>query len=85
MAAGDTLRRLTAKASARAHATPIADAVGPAQFGVGTPGGTEALSHAVQVEAGRRPAAAFVALDMRNAFPSLSRDEVLAAVGLYAP
>ena len=52
---------------------------------MGTPGGTEALSHAVHVEAGRRPAAAFVALDMRNAFPSPGQDEVLAAVGLYAP
>jgi len=85
VAAGEALRRLTAKALARAHAKPIAEAVGLAQFGVGTPGGTEALSHAVQVEAGRRPQAAFVALDMRNAFPSLDRDEVLAAVGLHAP
>ena len=58
VAAGEALRRLTAKALARAHAKPIADAVGAAQFGVGTPGGTEALTHAVQVEAGRRPGAA---------------------------
>ena len=45
VAAGESLRRLTAKALARAHATQIADAVGPAQFGVGTPGGAEALTH----------------------------------------
>ena len=77
VAAGDALRRLTAKALARAHAKPVADAVGAAQFGVGTPGGAEALSHAVPVEAGRRPGAAFVALDTRNAFPSLDRDEAL--------
>ena len=85
VAAGDALRRLTAKALARAHAKPIADAVGTAQFGVGTPGGTEALCHAAQVESGRHPEAVFVALDMRNAFPSLSRDKVLDAVGRHAP
>ena len=60
-------------------------AVGPRQFGVETPGGTEALSHAAQVEAGRRPQAAFVALDLRNAFGSLDRDTVLAAVQEHAP
>ena len=85
VAAGEALRRLTGKALARAHATEVAEAVGPRQFGVGTPGGTEALSHAVQVEAGRKPGAAFIALDMRNAFPSLDRDQVLAAVRRHAP
>ena len=80
MAAGEALRRLTANTTGRAHAKPIADAVGAARFGVGAPGGTEALSHAVQVGSGRRPGAAFVALDMRNAFPSLDRDAVLAFV-----
>jgi len=85
VAAGEALRRLTAKALARAHAKPIADAVGAAQFGVGTPGGTEALCHAAQVESGQKPRAVFVALDMRNAFPSLDRDQVLAAVRRHAP
>ena len=61
VAAGETLRRLTGKGLARTQATLLAEAVGPRQFGVGTPGGTEALSHAAQVEAGRRPQAAFVA------------------------
>ena len=84
MAAGETLRRLTGKGLARSQAALLAEAVGPRQFGVGTPGGTEALSHAAQVEAGRRPQAAFVALDLRNAFGSLDRDTVLAAVQEHA-
>ena len=37
------------------------------------------------MEAGRRPNAVWVALDLRNAFPSLDRDRVLAAVGEHAP
>ena len=49
VAAGEALRRLTGKALALEHAAELAEAAGPSQFGVGTPGGTEALSHAVQV------------------------------------
>ena len=85
VAAGEALRRLAGKAVALEHAAALTEAAGPRQFGVGTPGGTEALSHAAQVEAGRRPNAAWVALDLRNAFPSLDRDQVLAAVEQHAP
>ena len=69
VAAGEALRRLAGKAVAAEHSAALAEAAGPRQFGVGTPGGTEALSHAAQVEAGRRPSAVWVALDLRNAFP----------------
>ena len=49
VAAGETLRRLPGKGLARTQATLLAEAMGPHQFGIGTPGGAEALSHAAQV------------------------------------
>ena len=50
-----------------------------------TRAGTQARSHGAQVEAGRRRQAAFVSLDLRNAFGSLDRDAVLAKVQEHAP
>ena len=85
VAAGESLRRLAGKGLARAHAADLAEQVGGTQFGVGTPGGAEALVHAAQVEAGRDPRAVWVALDLRNAFSSLSREAVLAAVEARPP
>ena len=85
VAACEALRRLTGKALATGNAAALAEAAGPSQFGVGTPGGTEALSHAVQMESARKPQAAVLAPDLRNAFPSLDRDAVLAAVQQRAP
>ena len=81
IAIGYTWRRIAAKC-ANTHATAIlADYLQPIQLGVGTPGGCEAAVHATRRFAKSMPSGhCVVKLDFSNAFNSLHRDAMLAAV-----
>ena len=85
IAGGECLRKLTARALVREHRHTLREAVGEHQFGAGRPAGAETLVHTVQAVAAKRPGYAWVKLDIANAFPSVCRRAVLAALAEYAP
>jgi hypothetical protein len=86
IAIGYVWRRMAAKC-ANAHATAtLADYLQPTQLGVGTPGGCEAAVHTTRRFTESMPSDhCVVKLDFSNAFNSLHRDAMLAAVKLRVP
>ena len=59
--------------------------LGPLQVGVGTPGGPQCMGHAVQTGLDNHPRDITVQLDCKNAFNTVSRQHMLAAVQHTAP
>jgi Reverse transcriptase (RNA-dependent DNA polymerase) len=86
IAIGYTWRRIAAKC-ANAHATAVlADYFQPIQLGVGTPGGCEAAVHATRRFVESMPSShCVIKLDFSNAFNSLHRDVMLAAMRERVP
>lgn len=85
IAVGLTLRRLIAKCLSRDLVESMGDLLCPLQLGFGTPGGSEAAVHAARLYLHFAPDKLMVKLDFKNAFNSLRRDKMLAAVLDLAP
>jgi hypothetical protein len=84
IACGSVLRRLGARAACVVTKDLLRDAAGPSQFAIGRAAGCELLQRVLAIEAERRPGAAFVAVDFRNAFNSVYRHSVVEAVAARA-
>jgi hypothetical protein len=81
IAVGESLRRLTAKCLCARAQAKVAQSLFPEQFGVGLPGGGEALVHAVRQWRERSKEesdAVALELDLRNAFNLVERDVLIA-------
>ena len=63
----------------------LGPSLAPLQLGVGVPGGTEAVGHAVRAALAADPEAVLLTVDQANAFNSLDRSAVFAAVKERAP
>ena len=89
VAVGCTLRRLVAKVAGCKVMDVVGEILAPRQLGVGVRGGAAAAVHATRLYLeDLAPDKAVLKLDFRNAFNSIHRDKVLAAVlkhslGLY--
>lgn len=81
IAVGNTLRRLAAKCANSYAAAKLAPLFSPRQLGVGIAGGCEAAVHSVRrFLTHAAPDDILVKLDFSNAFNSIRRDAMLAAV-----
>ena len=86
VAAGCTLRRLIAKVAGCKVMDAIGEILAPRQLGVGVRGGAEAAVHATRLYLEDLATdKAMLKLDFRNAFNSIHRDKVLAAVLEHSP
>ena len=86
IAVGCTLRRLVAKIACSSVSKEMSDYLSPCQIGFGVKGGIEAAVHAAQLFLSKLPSEdAFIKLDIKNAFNSIRRDKMLAAVLSICP
>ena len=91
IAVGNVFRRLASKAACHPVTRTIAPDLSPIQLGVGVKGGCEAAVHALRSLFSRDPTSSqssgniVVKLDMKNAFNSVRRDQLLEACKLRAP
>jgi hypothetical protein len=86
IAIGYTWRRLAAKCANRHAITTLGSSLVPLQLGVGASGGCEAAVHATQRFLSTMPDdQILVKLDFSNAFNSIRRDAVLAAIANTLP
>jgi hypothetical protein len=88
IAIGEVLRRLVSKCLIQSSLASARQSVGPSQFGVGAPGGSERLIHRlrrlVDTHRGVR-GFVIVKIDIKNAFNSVCRSKVFAAVSQHMP
>jgi hypothetical protein len=63
----------------------IGPSLAPLQLGVGVKGGSQCMGHAIRAGIAADPTCVTAQLDWRNAFNSVSRDAMLAAVAKRAP
>ena len=63
----------------------IGAGLAPLQVGVGTPGGTETVSHALASTLAEDPETVVISVEMANAFNSIHRAAMFAAVQPSAP
>jgi len=88
IAIGEVHRRLTSKVTLAALSSNAKKALGRAQFGAGSPSGTERVAHLMRrlVNAHRNdPDFVVLKVDIENAFNSLSRPALLRAAVKHAP
>ena len=85
IACGGTLRRVAAKAVCVALKDQFRRAVGPHQYAVARDGGMEKAHKTLQLLTEMRGDAVFLKLDFRNAYNSVHRPAVLAAVAERLP
>ena len=79
IAIGEVWYRFAAACALAALGKPGSE-LAPSQLGAGVSGGVDAASHAVKAALAADPQAAALHMDVRNAFNTLGRDAVLAAV-----
>jgi Reverse transcriptase (RNA-dependent DNA polymerase) len=86
IAIGYCWRRMASKCANAFALSRLSSHFAPLQLGVGTPGGCEAATHAARRFLADLPSGAvLVKLDFTNAFNSLSRTGILAAVSEHIP
>ena len=88
IAVGEVLRRLAGKCCANSVKDDMRDILEPWQVGVGTPGGCEAVVHAVRhwfLSFAQSTDRVLARVDLSNAFNSVDRQEVLASTRELAP
>ena len=85
IAVGSCIRRLVAKSVCLQMKEAIANYLVPHQYGVCTPGGSEMMTHLVQLCLQQHPDWVALKLDARNAFNTISRQSILSEVALYFP
>ena len=79
------LRRIVLKSLARVMTPTLQSHMLPMQHAIGVPGGAEKLFHAVTTMQAVIPRSVIVALDLRNAFGSMSRGVMRQAMQEVAP
>jgi hypothetical protein len=84
IAVGEVWLRLAAKC-AMVECSAIGRQLAPLQMGVGTPGGAHCMGHAFQSGLHAHPGDVTLQLDCKNAFNTVSRQHMLAAVAQEAP
>ena len=90
IAVGSVFRRLAARIGAKHLTNNLKAELRPVQLGVGTPQGCEAAVHAVReyvMERSADPSSShvLVKVDMKNAFNSIRRDQVLSQLRIRCP
>ena len=85
IAAPSILRRLAGKALVSTRKKDLADALGRHQYAIGTAAGTELLAHTARALTEADPDLVLTALDARNAFCTISREEYLTELGNVEP
>ena len=80
IAGGSITRRLVAKALCKMYNADIKAHVGVQQFGVGLPAGAEVMQKVLAAQAQRWPSAVVLSFDAANAFNTMSRSAVRAAL-----
>jgi hypothetical protein len=85
VAVGTTLRRVIGRVVAAVHKEAFAEFFSPLQVGVAVPGGGELPAHAVRAALAANPTWAYCEVDSTNAFNSISRAAMAAAVGESFP
>ena len=80
IAISDTWYGFAGVCTLRTHGRGISMLLDPLQVGVGTPGGTETVAHALASAPAEDPEAVVTSDDMANAFKSIHRAAMLAAV-----
>ena len=84
IAVGEVWLRLVAKC-AMAVGQAVGESLAPLQLGVGVPGGAQCVGHAVAAGAKQHPGDVTLQIDCKNAFNTISRTSMLAAVAEQAP
>ena len=85
IACGSVIRRLAARAVCKALKDELVASCSELQYAVGVPAGAEKLQKTLTTLAEMQPNAVFLKLDFRNAFNTVSRSEVTAAVRAHCP
>jgi len=87
LACGDPLRRLVAKCFCVAGKDEISKAFKGRNYGVGCPGGVEAVAHSLRdtLERHKKSKLGLLKIDFRNAFNEVSRDHFMKAVNSMFP
>ena len=83
IAVGSCIRRLVAKSVCFQMKEVIANYLAPHQYEVCTPGGSEMLTHLVQLCLQEHPDWVVLKLDAKNAFNTVSRKSILSEVALH--
>ena len=85
IAISETWYRFAGVCALRTYGRGIGARLAPLQAGVGTPGGTETVAHALASALAADPETVVILVDMANAFNSIHRTAMLAAVQQSAP
>ena len=85
IAISETWCRFVGVCALRTDGRGIGARLAPLQVGVGTPGGTETVAHALASALAEDPETVAISVDMANAFKSIYRAAMLAAVQQSAP
>ena len=89
IAIGETWYRFAGVCALRTYGRGVGARLAPLQVGVGTPGGTETVAHALASALAsvlaEDPLTAVISVDMANAFNSIHRAAMFAAMQLSAP
>ncbi len=79
----ETLRKVIGKVIMDQSQDTIQDLFGSSQFGVGTPCGTEKILHRINLQLQSQPTLDMIQIDFRNAFNTVSREQVLDQVKMH--
>ena len=88
IAVGEVLRRLVGKCCANVVNDDMREILEPLQVGVGTPGGCEAVVHAVRhwlLMFWQSTDRVLARIDLSNAFNTVDRQDILASIREVAP
>ena len=85
IAISDTWYRFAGVCALRVYGRDIGRELAPLQVGVGTRGGTETVAHALASALAEDPEMVVISVDMANAFNSVHRAPMFAAVQRFAP
>ena len=80
IAISETWYRFAGVCALRTYGRGIGERLAPLQVGVGTPGVTETVAHALASALAENPETVVISVDMANAFNSIHRAAMLAAV-----
>ena len=80
IAISETWYRFAEVYALQTYGRGIGAGLAPLQVGVGTPGGTETVAHALASALAEDPETVVISMDMANAFNSFHRAAMLAAV-----
>lgn len=85
VAIGEVFCRLTAKVICHQKSSEFCSYFSPVQHGIATPGGAELLTHHIQYLLERNPSWSVLKTDVKNAFNSVSRQNVLQEIAHEFP